>query len=938
MRLSPIPTQSDSDAGSIYGSIFSGEQYPVREVPFEPKASRNDDFFSPGNVDDSLPVKISQSTSAQTESTSTPAANESSLGTVTASKSETETSSLEPSVETEAPNDAASSNASQTIGVNGKPVDGSTQTAQTATPFRPPVPVDNSFDLSAIDPMWWWLSLVPLVLVPLFLFRFVMGTSSSYELAKYKYRGPTVSDPEASDVRGRFKKRSATGNSNASSGAAAKQVDDATDVVDPDDDLSFIDEIDEGVSMNFNADPVSDSVAQVPAVETPADQAAADVMLSNFSSESDPVNDHSDSDVDFDFFADEEDASVTDGVESAGNSELKENFAEAANEASAQDQVEVNQLVNVASDDSDEFDFFDDDDDEDGLGKTLPDDEPAIATSSVDAENAEAAFTSDDPETAESEEVFAEAQQEDDSVEAAVAATAATAAVAATSAVAATAKGGSWVKRLFGRRKAKKTAVAEDDIEDAAIAATATQEVEEDDVILDDVSSLEEPTIAEVSPEETTVPVGTSPGDSGSFDFSDSSEAFSLDDDSSDGLFDDDSDADYQFDAEGDPTPLRSGDEGHSEIANDSFDEVDVVASTSSELEGEGELKQVAAASVDSSPAIEEEFETVGHITGSDELPLLEDQMLDELVEAESESIDSGDDHVISFANSGVASEDSSAFDAHDQLDTSETVTNESAEQLLAELKSRIDDLESQNATLETERSSLKSELDEANKANVAAQAAEEDSKRLAELEVQLSEAQQTTKQLEEKLAAEAAARQQAADEAEKARLEIESAKATADKAMAEAAEFRAKAEEAMSARSNAEQTPVDAGVPGGSLLAAAGGAVAGAAMAGGATESDRSDDPFRLEPDQVKIMLKKLKSERKKRLQTRDYFLKADSKRREVAKTLKQVSGELENLKLEFEKVTDSSSESVPKQFVAELKEKLDAAEEALKKNRSSK
>ena len=134
-----------------------------------------------------------------------------------------------------------------------------------------------------------------------------------------------------------------------------------------------------------------------------------------------------------------------------------------------------------------------------------------------------------------------------------------------------------------------------------------------------------------------------------------------------------------------------------------------------------------------------------------------------------------------------------------------------------------------------------------------------------------------------------------------------------------------------------AAETQHTSGSFGGSLLAAAGGAVAGAAMAGSSDETPVDDDPFRLEPDQVKKMLLKLKTERKKRLKTKEHFLQVDAKRREVAQTLKKVTGELDSLKQEFEKVSTTSTDSVSKKSFEGLMEKLNSAEDALKKNKRS-
>ena len=483
---------------------------------------------------------------------------------------------------------------------------------------------------------------------------------------------------------------------------------------------------------------------------------------------------------------------------------------------------------------------------------------------------------------------------------------------------------------------------------------------------------------------------------SGEFDLADSGESFSLEgDDSSDGMFDDDSDAGYSFDAEEvqdpplnaiDATAINDADELGAiddvesmwEEEQSDPEEISVDASSTAEdsLESIGLAQEQEKDSdlVTSAVGVEcetssEEFSPIGHTCDSVQLPLLEDQMLGKLVDSSAHRIT--ESSPVAHSVGGVAAAAGLASDAS---------SGDSNDALLAELQRRIDELESQNATIESERSSLQSELEDMRETQPSA----EDVQTREDLEKQLSEERLAKEELEQQLTAEAEAKKQAAldaeqaraeaeaskteaeniaaeveqaraeaeaskteaeaiaAEAEQARAEAEAAKAESEKAVAEAAEFRQKAEEAMASAKELEQAAesqqASVGSLGGSLLAAAGGAVAGAAMTGGSDESPVDDDPFRLEPDQVKKMLLKLKTERKKRLKTKEHFLQVDAKRREVAQTLKKVTGELDSLKLEFEKVSKASADGVSKESFKGLMEKLNSAEDALKKNKQPK
>ena len=1127
MRMILALKQQSSNANNVFDSTIGTDSSAGGKTPSEKNQTKsNNDFPTFGKEVDSSSLDINLgATSNPDPSKALPATQEG-----TTSTAQSDTAATVGSTQTE-----SSTSSTGLRGIDGNPISTTnTETAQTSTPMQPSVAVDKPFDIGNLDPMWWWL-LVPVILVPLLLFRFVMGTSSSYELSKYKYRGPSVQDPEAPNVRGRFKKRPSShdailSNDSSPTNDSVVSVENSSEVSDPDDDLSFLDEVEDQVFLDTPPSPVGkdltdDSQTELSAslsgetdVESEKADSAPNLTVSNFSPESKTVNDQvDDSDVDFDFFMDDDDAQ-SDEVANSGTTEPSEEnedqFVEAnanpddavmdsatedsqfstiepasehSNDAMADDDDELDlfgddsgeeftfedddelavpaiaasgdnsdkPLVDaaaeiadseevaiepepehsmvVADNGDDELDLFDDSDDE----FTFEDDDeevPAIAASSdsSDEPSVQAAEEIADSDDAEMEPVEESA---DHTMETVVAATASAAVVAAGAG-----KGGSWMKRLFGGRKAKQRAVKQEEVDESAISATAvtTLEDEVEDADLVDSASIEDLGVAQMDVEDVTPPVSVGVAESSELDFSDSGDAFSLDgDDSSDGLFDDDSDADYQFDAEEVVAPVANSKsdssidavsaidkeltdsigifDGNAEDFDASSEEIDALSEDIDILPEEVDDQEIALAATESlsisepveqiesiqiesmsskteSEDIEDlpletassdadfEFKPVAHPAGSDDLPLLEDQMLDDIVSSES---DSENAHQILpmgvVGRSGGRIEDTASGreDAEGIVaDTMLPPASDSSSEELTKLRLRIEELESKNLSVEAERSSLESELEEAREASVKDKEALEneeklanelkqaeedkladekklaeenklaDEQKIADMEQQLKDVQQAKQELEDQLAAEAEAKRHAAEEAEQARadaetarVDAETAREAADKAAAEAAEFREQAEQAVAAMEEAEQSAQSqdsssAGMLGGSLLAAAGGAVAGAAMTGESGESQSEDDPFRLEPEQVKVMLKKLKNERKKRLKTKEYFLAADAKRREVASTLQQVSGELENLKLEFQKVSDASNDNASDQSVQALKDKLDAAEDALKKN----
>ena len=969
--------------------------------------------------------------------------------------------------------------ASQLVGVQGKPVATSESVAaQTVPPQQTLSSQEETFDLGSINPLYWLL-LVPAILIPLLLFRFVMGTSSGNDLERYKFRGPTVKDPEDPTVRGRFKKRPRTDRPTPADDSIAVDTDHrAQESSDLDDKLSFLDEAESDVSLDVAAASTND-LESVPVPELAAELSSEPLELgdfdphgdepskqfaetkenvSNLSSESRPLNNQSDSDLGFDFFSDDDDLQASDNVAS---DELAELSAEEVNSPVVDElpssleatpnskEVEVEPLASVdsVSDASDDdLDFFSDDSDNDFSlnddGDTpeivssapVEIDSPEETLSVSDASDDDLDLFSDDssedfslddggviPEIAASAPIESDSAEEALDVEVSeanvathesedqIVETAAVAAVGAAgaAAVAATAKSGSWMSRFFGGRKKKQKVAADQLAADDTIAATAVKEVEDevvdvemdvedfgsesDESVISDDRFAGEPVLTDGAST-----IGFQDDASGEFDLADSGESFSLEgDDSSDGMFDDDSDAGYSFDAEEvqdpplnaiDATAINDADELGAiddvesmwEEEQSDPEEISVDASSTAEdsLESIGLAQEQEKDSdlVTSAVGVEcetssEEFSPIGHTCDSVQLPLLEDQMLGKLVDSSAHRITESSS--VAHSVGGVAAAAGLASDAS---------SGDSNDALLAELQRRIDELESQNATIESERSSLQSELEDMRETQPSA----EDVQTREDLEKQLSEERLAKEELEQQLTAEAEVKKQAAldaeqaraeaeaskteaeniaaeveqaraeaeaskteaeaiaAEAEQARAEAEAAKAESEKAVAEAAEFRQKAEEAMASAKELEQAAesqqASVGSLGGSLLAAAGGAVAGAAMTGGSDESPVDDDPFRLEPDQVKKMLLRLKTERKKRLKTKEYFLQVDAKRREVAQTLKKVTGELDSLKLEFEKVSKASADGVSKESFKGLMEKLNSAEDALKKNKQPK
>ncbi len=1066
MRVSCIPVQEDFSEVSGIESGFPQQSLDARAGAVE----SGEDEYMPGFAD-------TPNTAEQTQARLEPAIptltqpnlpiGTSPIGTTVAAQ-QTEPTPTNSKLSNSA-SQGNESRPSQLVDVQGNPVQTSeTETAQTPPPLRALPSKQEPFDLSTINPLWY-LALIPAILIPLLLFRFVMGTSSSYELERYKYRGPAVKDPESPNVRGRFKKKPRTDlppslDTDAEAKAAGNSSDNETDSsnvsVAPDDELSFLDEDDDDVSLDGPAASANDIETVVPTsllatalTSEPVEPGDFDLHgdedqhqftetkanVSNFSSESETLNNHSDSDLDFDFFSDDDDpqtgevAASDESADAIAPIELTEEAsgpdeltAEGADDRTAtedqpvsigaqSDDVDANPAfvsgesvsVRVSDDDAsdDDLNLFDDSDDEFSFDESENEDELAAVAAAAKTE----IEPIEEPVEAENSDSNVDlADSKDGSIGTAVAASA-----AGVAAVAATAKSGSWMSRLFGGRKKKQKKDAAAPVEEDALAATAVREL--DDVVdSEDIGAesqlLKEPIEEPVFAESVAGKSSLADEQSAEFDFSDSSESISLDedetfslegDDSSDGLFDDDSDADYNFDADEPPSTASTDLDGSAEVnepvkvdepaelnesepvnvdaaetntneEQDSVDDFESMWDESDDLEGaavdvpmdaqpEAHVDAQAAAKADDATPIEladqpaeevtpvaslpaansgdptEEFNTLGHASGTEELPLLEDQMLDDIVA-------SGTGNSIHGANSSLV--DGASDDSNDAV--------------LSELQRRVEELESQNAAMESDRSSLMSQLEELREASESNQLSADEQQKQEELQQQLADERQAKQELEDRLAADAESRQQAIEEAEAAKTEAEAAKAEIDKATSEAeearlaadaakaeaeqaaveaTEFRQKAEEAMASVRELEQAVesqnASAGSLGGSLLAAAGGAVAGATVAGGSEQPADSDDPFRLDPEQVKKMLMKLKVERKKRLKTKEHFLQVDAKRREVAQTLLKVSGELDNLKLEFEKVATASSESVSKETVNELMAKLNSAEDALKKNK---
>ena len=288
--------------------------------------------------------------------------------------------------------------ASQLVGVQGKPIATSESVAAQTVPPQQTLPSqEETFDLGSINPLYWLL-LVPAILIPLLLFRFVMGTSSGNDLERYKFRGPTVKDPEDPTVRGRFKKRPRTDRPTPADDSIAVDTDHrAQESSDLDDKLSFLDEAESDVSLDVAAASTND-LESVPVPELAAELSSEPLELgdfdphgdepskqfaetkenvSNLSSESRPLNNQSDSDLGFDFFSDDDDLQASDNVAS---DELAELSAEEVNSPVVDElpssleatpnskEVEVEPLASVdsVSDASDDdLDFFSDDSDND---------------------------------------------------------------------------------------------------------------------------------------------------------------------------------------------------------------------------------------------------------------------------------------------------------------------------------------------------------------------------------------------------------------------------------------------------------------------------------------------------------------------------------------------------------------------------------------------
>ena len=681
MRMSPKLVQERSDAGSVFDSTFATDNSAADQT--STRANRQSDFPTSGqefkaSSDTSDGVSTSQPFPAKADVNSAGGAAASAKNDFDTSSSSFPTQAdsanlFEESSQTSA--DPAADKSADLVGVDGKSMSGSAnQTTETSAPLRPPVPGDKPFDFSEIEFQWWWLCGL---IIPLLLFRYVMGTSSSYELDKYKYRGPAVQDPDDPNVRGRFKKR---GSSNEVQPGSDSTI--ATELprlsADPDDDLSFLDEAEdeivlesptivsdnsefEQVASDLSADPDDESThvsdAQSSVVDSEQDHLTPEASSSP-SAESQSMSDPTDSDVDFDFFMDDDETQTiqTDASEiaeapiSAGSA--GEDVVDATEDAGfALGNPEPN--AHAPEDSDDELDFLGDDSD-DGFQLDDDDEVPAIAALRDEEAKGDEKANADLAAEVATDASSVDEEAEEQSLAPAVAAAASVAAVAATT------KGGSWMSRIFGSRKAKQPAV-EEALEDNAIAATAIREEQDDDFDLEDLNEVDDQPVNLVEDEVIVVPAGSSGDESGEFSFSDSSDSFSLeDDDSSDGLFDDDSDAGYQFDMdEADAKPAASASAVSSAVDDDDednlFDESEPLASVERDpLDEPAVAATESVASFDfdedgSAESIElpddksvamseeggEEFAVVSEMPSNEELPLMEDHLLDDVVDSE---------------------------------------------------------------------------------------------------------------------------------------------------------------------------------------------------------------------------------------------------------------------------------------------------------------
>ena len=316
MRVSQIPVRQDfTEASGL--DTNGGTPQETNNVPKSQSESSSQEYL-PGFIDTDAVIASKKTQAAPTNQTAT-----STSATNASIQVVSEQSSLgsagEQAKQSRDASGGNSSEASQLVGVQGAPVTTSElETTQTA-PLRPLPSQQEPFDLSSIDPMYW-LWLVPVILaailIPLLLFRFVMGTSSSNDLDRYKFRGTTVKDPDAPNVRGRFKKRPRTDQPTPVVDSAAVDANQlAQESTDPDDKLSFLDEAESDVSLDVAAASTNDvesvSTPDLAAElssepfepgdfdphgdEPPKRFAETETNVSNSSSESEPLNHQSDS-------------------------------------------------------------------------------------------------------------------------------------------------------------------------------------------------------------------------------------------------------------------------------------------------------------------------------------------------------------------------------------------------------------------------------------------------------------------------------------------------------------------------------------------------------------------------------------------------------------------------------------------------------------------
>ncbi len=922
---SPVTPEGISSAGQAKPP---GLENPNLGVLNDPKPADQDEASPP--VVDSLPPDTHSATSTETSA-------DESMGSTTESKV------LTPSGSEVAPAE--------------------TREIRTVVVPRPAVAADEGFNALDLSTYGYWLA-VPiaiLTLVALGLFRWITGSSSANELERYRYRGPKLADPDAPDVRGRFRKRNAPRN-----------------VASPADDLDSL----------ANESLMAADESSVGVVSTPVSAVAESASLEE---------------DDFDFFDDEEDSPNLEVSPSVGTAPMLEPVSA------------TNDETEVSFDDSeDEFDFSEDDDVVTPVGAQAESDATEFDLTHPESQveddedldffddDSDAGFDFEEDEelatqpvaTAALGEATVEDAFEDTDEKSAIATTATTAAVAG----AATA-GGSWFSRLFKKKKNRKTgdAPAGDDASESlvAVALENTSDSLESEVAQ---PSLNVTTSDELEDEFSTVATITPDADD-ELDFLAAKASANDDDDDDFGMFDDDSDAGYDFDLAGDEPevaaaidatttgsqapsvqddvidkPVADIDSGPSDadmfaepvetaaVSHDAIGEVDTLADSDPDSDSftamwdddEELVVESGPNGADSSDAVVTEVagDPACHAEGEldvqveplamaalqDELPLLEDQFLDDLVQPESEATatpqadEQEADDSIGIAATGAAA----------AAGLVAVTTTESAR--LSELNARIAELESQNQEKDaliakTQESLAAAEAEQKSHDSVADQ--------IASIQEELDSVKTVEQHLRSELATAEEEKQNAIAVAEERQAEIEQAKTLVEEAEGAMADAQAKAEAtqatADAALAEAEQAKAELAAKAesetdsGSLMGAAGGGLAAMAVASADEQPSNNaaadDDPFNLPPEKVKVMLKKLKTERKKRLKTKEHLQAAKAKHQEVTATLAKVNQELESLKQRVsgaELSSDELSLADSGEFPS-LQSKLDSAEDEL-------